>query len=526
MDPTLPVFRAWAPEWLIRATLFAAALPTFMLMALYAANGPEVASYYGVEPADVQFSVLAYYVGLVAFFPFDQRLSGVLPTRQYFLVSTTLLVVVVGLTTQVHEWWLFISLRFVQGIIGSVLSTPCLMLIFSRLETTRARAMGYSVFYGALLASGPLTSMLGWLVLERYDVPALFHAFLLVQLPSAVLLLAILHNVRLKRRTPLSQLDWQSWVLLATTLSSLSYLAAYGQQLYWLESPTGWLALGLALSMGLAFGLRQRGLRRPYINLAVFKYRNFRLGLGLFVLFYLFRGTSGIAQSYYVGVLHVDAAEIIKLQAATLAGISISVVLVARYLLVGTPTHRILLVGFGLLLVYHLWMWGLFGPAQAPAAFWLPMFVQGLGTGTLMVPLALFTLSSLPASTGMAGSLIGTTTRFLAFITSMALVNFAQLYWRTAQLDRFRQDLLPGGAVLTGRLQGSQAALHSRGLATEAAARVATRLVANTLETQAMLRYTMNYYAAVSVAIAALLVVLVLMPPLHRQYAAFRQQPL
>jgi hypothetical protein len=36
----------------------------------------------------------------------------------------------------------------------------------------------------------------------------------------------------------------------------------------------------------------------------------------------------------------------------------------------------------------------------------------------------------------------------------------------------------------------------------------------------------MNYYAVTTVAIGVLLVMLVLLPPLHRQYAAFRQRPL
>ena len=48
-------------------------LPSFAPLGLYASYSTYAAGYYGIEPADVQFSILAYYSGLVSFFPFDPR---------------------------------------------------------------------------------------------------------------------------------------------------------------------------------------------------------------------------------------------------------------------------------------------------------------------------------------------------------------------------------------------------------------------------------------------------------------------
>jgi len=522
----LPTFKAWVPEWAIRAVLFWALMPPFLLLGLYAGSGAEVAGYYGVEPADVQFSILVFYAGLVAFLPFDPHLGSYLRLRNYLLVNIVLLAGLVGLAGWVRDFRLLLVLRFVQGAVACTLVTPLLSLIFSRLHSTRARAMGYAVFYGGLLASSPLGTMLSWTVLDRYTVPAVFYTFLLVALPGGLFLLLILNDVRTRRRLPLTQLEWPSWVLLSAMLLGLAYLTSYGQQQYWLESPAMWLALGLALVSSGAFGWRQMHLKRPYIHFGVFRHRNFCLGLALFVVFYFFRGTTSIASAYFTGVLRVDARQMVGLQAATLAGIVLGMSVVVRFVLLGTPLRRLLVVGFGLLLGHHVWMYLLFGPAQGLSVFWLPMLLQGLAVGFVMVPLALFTMGGLPPHLASAGTFAAVAFRNLGFVGSLAVTSVLQPYWRTAQLDRFRADLLPGTSEVAARVQGLQLTLQGRGLALETAQRGAAALLARTLETQTLLRYCLNYFGLVSLGLLVLLVLLLALPPLHRQAVSFRARPL
>jgi MFS family permease len=523
---SLPIFKAWVPEWAIRAVLFWALLPPFLLLGLYAGSGTEMAGYYGVEPADVQFSILLFYAGLVSFLPFDAHLGSYLRLRNSLLLSVLLLAGLVGLAGWAHDFRLLLVLRFLQGTVACTIVTPLLSLIFSRLHSTRSRAMGYAVFYGGLLASSPLGTMLSWTVLDHYAVPAVFYAFLLVALPGALLLLLILNDVRTRRRIPLTQLEWPSWVLLTTMLFGLAYLASYGQQQYWLESPAMWLALGLAVVGGAAFGWRQVHVKRPYINFGVFRHRNFCVGLALFCIFYFFRGTTSIASAYFTGVLHVDARQMVGLQAATLTGIVLGGSVVVRFVLLGTPLRRLLAVGFGLLLAHHVWMYLLFGPAQGLAVFWLPMLLQGLAVGFVMIPLALFTMGGLPPHLATAGTFAAVAFRNLGFVGSLAVTSVLQPYWRTAQLDRFRADLLPGTSEVAARVQGLQQTLQGKGLALETAQRGAASLLARTLETQTLLRYCLNYFGLVSLGLMALLVVLFVLPPLHRQTLTFRARPL
>lgn len=522
----LPVFKTWAPEWLIRAALFLAATPSFMLLALFSTNGTVIAGHYGVEPADVQFSLMVYYVGVLAFFPLDARLSTYLLSKQYFVICSFLLLFTVVIGTQIHDFRLTIALRMIQGPLGGLVGSPCLSLIFSRLATERQRAMGYSVFYGILLVSGPLSTMASWLVLDRFDVPALSHFFMLLQLPGVLLLTWLLNDVRLKRRIPLTQLEWPSWLLLTGALLPLGYVVCYGQQFYWLESGRIRAALLLALGCGAAFVLRQLHVKRPYLDLHIFRFRNYRIGVLMFIAFYICRGTMGVAVGYLASITHNEAASMAWLQVPTLVGTVLGVSVVARFLLLGTPVRRIWLVGFALLLVHHVWMYFLFGPGQQPAAFVLPLFVQGLAVGTIMVPTALFALSALPMEISQSGAYTATIFRFFGFTGSMALISVLQPYWNTAQLASYRADLVPGSSLVAARLLSTQQALEAKGLPIETAQRAAARLLGSALEAQAQLRYCQNYFMLVSAGIVLLLLALLILPPLRQQVISFRRQPL
>ncbi|WP_448634398.1 hypothetical protein [Pedobacter panaciterrae] len=68
-----PVFKRWAPEWLIRGTIFIVILPCLLLFGLSTANPNAAAGYYGIEPADVQYSMIIFYAAVASFFALERR---------------------------------------------------------------------------------------------------------------------------------------------------------------------------------------------------------------------------------------------------------------------------------------------------------------------------------------------------------------------------------------------------------------------------------------------------------------------
>ena len=90
MDSAIPIFRQWAPEWLIKIILFLLLLPSMVLFFLPLANTNAAAGYYGSEPADIQFAVALFYVGYVGFYSLERRFFTYLAAKEYFILFTFL----------------------------------------------------------------------------------------------------------------------------------------------------------------------------------------------------------------------------------------------------------------------------------------------------------------------------------------------------------------------------------------------------------------------------------------------------
>jgi DHA2 family multidrug resistance protein len=500
MLTSLPVFRPWAPTWLVRGALFLGLAPGFILLGLYAGNLGEAAAYFGFKLTDLQFSILLYFVGIVAYFPLDARVGAYLPVRRYYALAVALMLLSVWLCTLTTSLPGFLALRFLQGMLTVGVCSPCLGLIFSQLEPGQARPVGFSVFYGTLLCSTPLTTIIATYSLQHFSFSTLFYVFALLQLPGGLLLFLLLTNNRLQPRKPLYQVEWLSFGLYAASLGIGAYLVVYRQSLQWLEDGKPWLLLGILALLVVVFVRRQRSRKRPFLHLSVFRCRHFVLGLLLFMVLYLVRSSAAVASLYLSQVLRVDADQLAGLQVALLLGIVAGVSAALRLVLAGTALRTLMLVGFGLLLVHHGWLYSLFGAPHTPAEFVLPLLVQGLGNGFVFLPVVLFTLSPLSPKQVPTGVSLAVGARFLGFAASVALTNFLQSWLRATYDDQ--------GSLSVGPAT-PQLAPHS---------------LSSAPDTLSLLRFSSGYFALIGCVLTGLLLVLLLVPPLHRQYTFRKYQ--
>ncbi|MBU2060708.1 MAG: MFS transporter, partial [Bacteroidetes bacterium] len=67
------IFKNWVPKWLVKTILFLTILPVICMLAGYIGGISSAASYYGLDPTDIQFSIVLYYIGIASFFPLERR---------------------------------------------------------------------------------------------------------------------------------------------------------------------------------------------------------------------------------------------------------------------------------------------------------------------------------------------------------------------------------------------------------------------------------------------------------------------
>lgn len=512
----LPVFKSWVPVWLIRLTIFMVITPGLLLFGLSTASGPGAAGYYGIEPADVQYSMIAFYAAVAGFFALERRFFIFIATREYFLICIVMQVLTSYVCFHAHNLHLLFTFRFLQGMANCMSTSICITLIFGSLHGERAREIGYSVFYGLLLCITPISTIITAPILDDFDFNVLYKFITYAYLPGSILLLLVMNNVRLNRKMPLYQLDIYSFVLYAALLLGLGYMLVYGQQYYWFQDPRMvWAALVTAMLSGLLI-LRMWHQRRPYINLKVFQSRNFLVGVFLIVVLYIVRGALGITNTYFSAFMGMDPIHLGYMLLLNILGILIGVVISSRLVIMKRPMRLIWIYGFSLLLIFHSWMWFLFSTQANPETYYIPLLLQGMGAGLLMTPIILFMISSVPAHLASSASAAGVFFRFSGFCVSIALINYFQLKHKSDHYNRFQEQLSGLNTVVNDRLAAYTRAMTAKGVAPDQAAKMARGLLNRSVDSQAALRAMMDYYLLISIILGVVILLIALFPYLNR----------
>ncbi|NLR68175.1 MFS transporter [Chitinophaga varians] len=511
-----PIFRSWAPEWLTRLTIFLVMFPTVMLFALSTANISAATGFYGVEPADIQFSMLLYYAALASFTPLERRFFSRVSTKEYFLICLVLQVLISYACYNTRSLTVLFAGRFLQGMVNCGVTSICLTLLFGRLKSEHARETGYAIFYTMILCSASLTSLVTAPLVDNFEYNVLYKMIIYTFVPGGILLLLLMNKVHLVRKTPLYQLDWASFFLYSPMLILIGYVVTYGQQYYWLQDDSiVWSLIAIVL-LAIVFVTRQLTRKRPFIHQEVFQSRAFLFGIFLIGMLYLIRGAFSITTSYFSTVLGMDPINLYELLIYNIAGIIIGAVISGRLIVKKRPLQFIWLAGFFLLLLFHGGMYFLFASEADMNTFILPLLLQGMGAGMVFTPILLFTISSVPTELSQSAAAVGVFIRFAFFGISTALINYFSLFYSGTHAMRLSDHVSRADNGLQERLHLYESALHARGMEPDMAGRAATGLLNKAIQKQAFLKYAMDYNEMVVILILGLMLLIIMAPFINR----------
>jgi DHA2 family multidrug resistance protein len=516
MTNTIPVFKEWVPEWLVRLALLMVVLPGVVLFALSVSNVNAAAGYYGISPNDVQYSLIILYGSMASFLVLEGRFFKNIASKEYLLIGVAILMATCYWCYVTRSFLVLLALRYIQGLLTCGTISITLTLMFNRLHSERSKEIGYSVVYCILLIIIPLTTVLTASIIDNFNFNVIYKCAVYSYLPGAIVMFFAMNNVRLNRKFPLAQLDWASFVIYSLGLGLIGYVLVYGQQYEWLDDTRILTSIVAIILLFAIFITRQLTAKRPYLHLAVFKNPKFTLGAVLLFVFYICRGSFGITTAYLGSVLGMDPIHIGYLLIYNIAGIILSVFIASRLLLLKRSIRLIFISGFALLLIFHVYMCFIFSTQVDASALIIPLILQGLGAGMLMVPVILFIVSSSPPNYGSTGSAIGIFTRFLGFCGSIALINFFQLRGQNSHYNRFQDQLSSLNPDAIQRLANYKQALTGRGLAPDQAAKIANGLLSKSIAVQAQLRFSVDYYHMISWLLVAIILLIALFPSVNK----------
>jgi len=169
-----------------------------------------------------------------------------------------------------------------------------------------------------------------------------------------------------------------------------------------------------------------------------------------------------------------------------------------------------------MLLIFHGLMYYSFDVQADEFNYYIPLFIQGLGVGLIMVPTIIFIISSVPAAIGPSAAATALAIRYLGFCISIALINFFELFEKSRHYNAFQDHLSAADPEVKNFLHQQTAKLIARGMQEDKAVKAANKLLVGRMNVQDHVRFAMDYYEMMVWLLAASLLLIFLFPYLNR----------
>ncbi|HTM77495.1 MAG TPA: DHA2 family efflux MFS transporter permease subunit, partial [Devosia sp.] len=343
---------------------------------------PHMRSSLGASQDEINWVLTSYIVAAAIATPLTGWMADRVGRRALILGSVagfTLMSALCGLAANLPQMVLF---RVVQGIFGAMmvpLAQSTLLDINPREKIGQAMAI-----FGAGIMVGPIIgpTLGGWLT-ESFDWRAVF----LVNLPIGVMALVALFLWMPKGDIKLRRFDFFGFAMLAIAIAAMQLLLDRGQVVDWFNALEIWIYLLTSISGLWIFIVHCLTAEDPFIDLAMFKDRNYASAL-LFIFVVGITTFSGLAllPPLLQSLMGYPVIETGIVMAPRGVGTMVSMILVGR--LVSRFDARLLVLGGLLLSAYSLYMMTGFSLEMDQSLIMFSGFLQGVGLGFVFVPLS------------------------------------------------------------------------------------------------------------------------------------------
>ena len=352
---------------------------------------PHMQGSFSVAQDEVTWVLTSYIVAAAIATPLTGWLATAYGTKRLLLGSMagfTVASVLCGLAGTIFQMVVF---RFLQGICGAAL-VPLAQTMLLNIYP-REKAGGAMAIWGAGVMLGPIIgpTLGGWLT-DAYNWRWVFY----INVPIGAVAYAALWAFASETQQYKRSFDFFGFAMLSVAVGALQLLLDRGEYKDWLASTEIRIELGVAIACFWVFLVHSATWVHPFVNLVLFKDRNFASGnIIMFLVSVVILASTALLPTLLQVVLNYPVVTAGFLMTPRGFGTVLAMLLVGRLTSKMDP-RLLMLVGF-VLSAYAFWM-----PAHwAIDMDWRPVamagFVQGFGLGFIFVPLSLSAFGTLPS---------------------------------------------------------------------------------------------------------------------------------
>ncbi|MEU0144749.1 MFS transporter [Streptomyces sp. NPDC006288] len=427
---------------------------------------PSMQRELGAGYSAIQWVLVGYQLAFALMLILGGRLGDIYGRKKMFMIGVagfTAMSLTAGLA---QEPWQLVASRVLQGAFSGLMIPQVLSIIhvtFSNKE--RGTAFALHGLVGGLAAT--LGLALGGLMVQ-WDLFGLdWRLIFLINVPIGLLGLVYGSKVITESKAPQAlKLDTIGVVLATVGLVMLVYPLLQGRELGW----PAWGYVSMIASVPVLVGFVQWQKRKtrkdgsPLVELALFRTRSFSSGLAVNLIFYTGMGMFTIGWTLYMQIgqgwspMRAGLTSLPFCIGAFLTATTSVMILVPKFGRKAMQAGAVVLVAG---LAAYIWVAGEYGSDVTSWNIAIPLFLIGLGFGTVATPLPLIVTSEVDhKDAGSASGLVNTNTQ-LGFAIGGALVSvvfFGGLVGNTGtsvddQLPDLRKELVATAGVTPGEAE-------------------------------------------------------------------------
>jgi len=497
-------------------------MPSMMLFFLPGINLQATAGFYGSQPNDAQFLIVLFYAGFAGFYVLERRFFQFFQIKTYYILFHGLQLLNCMLMYWIKDIWWIYPLRVFQGMLFASAVILSISMIFSRMESSKAKIGSYSVFFGLLLVSSPFNNLVFSSFVDDINFKQLYAFAALSFLPGFFLIAFLMKHVKHQRPFPLYKLDWASFILYLTIFCCLGYMAVYGQEMYWFSSYKIIFCTFLIVISFLLFRWRQKHNKRMYIQFDIFKSKRFWMGCFVLFVMYIERFSITLTNQHFSLVYGLDPEHLSYLNVFDIIGITIGVIVASKWTLTKVPIKYIWICGFFFLFIFHWLMFNRFVGQADEDRYWAPLLAHGVGVGLIMVPTILFAISTVREQFSVSAAAICLGIRFLGYVAFILIINYFELAHRSIHFEHYRQVITADNTLVHDQIALRSNELISHGLQYNQQQTALKELYKDVYQ-QAQIRTAMDFYEYMMLVSACMIVTILLFPTLKFRYEKWRE---
>ncbi|MEM7404169.1 MAG: DHA2 family efflux MFS transporter permease subunit [Pseudomonadota bacterium] len=398
---------------------------------------PDMQGNLSATPSQIGWVITAFVLASAIGTIFTGWLTSRFGRRNVFLASIigfTLTAMLCSTATGLHDLVLY---RFLQGFVSAPL-LPISQAIMLDTYPRERHGFAMSIWSMGMILGPVLGPTVGALLTEWYGWRYVF----LINVPLGMLALAGIWLVLPKSEDTRRRLDWIGVLTLTASVCALQLMLDRGQSQDWFESTEIVLEAAIAALCAYIFIAHCLTHRDPYLNLAIFKDRNFVVGLVLIFVFGICAFSTMLVLPLFLQT--VQAYPVLTAGwLLSVRGIGTMLAMMSGgYLSDRFPNQYLVLAGLICLLVSNAWMTTWNADVGVADVIWATL-LSGFGMGMMWVTLTTVTFSTLEPRFRVEGAALFALIRAIGASAGTSVVIAVLVHSAQVNYIELRENITP-----------------------------------------------------------------------------------